>query len=384
MKQPDLTAIRKQNLIKMLDLMTLAPARTRQELADASGLSQMTVTNLVDLLKEQGVLQMKPIQRGQPKRPAQGRKADAISLSGENKAWLLVDISNQQFSMTLLGFDVGLLKELRADQQGEYLTRLEQFLQDSQSKVQDALGSRELLGVAIVTPGPYDLYSDTVYNQRLPQLNGVRVKELFRRCFGAYEYYVDEDVKFAVRSFSDLIISNRCELLYYLYIGEGVGGAAVHGGNMLRGLNATAGDAGHLLSTGRATFESFLSTEAFLRLLGLDACQPAQERQAALCRIAAEEPARYDAALDKMAAITAQMLHSVLWMLDPTHIIVDCVYARPRGDVFLQSLSVHLSAQFEGENRALPQLCPGASGLSSVLRGAVNALQRAWLDRILM
>lgn len=384
MKLIDLTAIRKQNLVKILDLMTLAPARTRQELAEAAGLSQMTVTNLVDLLKEQGVLQMKPIQRGQKARPAQGRKADAISLSGDSKAWLLVDISNQQFSMTLLGFDVGLLGELRADARGEYLPRLEQFLQDSKPAVMQALGSRELLGVAIVTPGPYDLSSDTVNNQRLPQLNGVKIKALFHRCFGDYEYYVDEDVKFAVRSFSDLIVSNQCEVLYYLYIGEGVGGAAVHGGNMLRGLNATAGDAGHLLSGGSVTFESLLSTEAFTRRLGLDACLSAEERQSALSRIAAEEPQRYDAALDEMAAIAARMLHAVLWMLDPTHIIADCVYARPRQEVFIQALSRHMQRQFEGENRVLPQLFPGASGLSSVVRGAVHVLQRAWLDRVLM
>ena len=34
MRPIDLTAIRKQNLVKLLDLMTLAPGRTRQELAD--------------------------------------------------------------------------------------------------------------------------------------------------------------------------------------------------------------------------------------------------------------------------------------------------------------------------------------------------------------
>lgn len=384
MKQLDLTAIRKQNLIKILDLMTLGPARTRQELAEAAGLSQMTVTNLVDLLKEQGVLQMKPLQRGGKERPAQGRKADVISLSGENKAWLLVDISNQQFSMTLVGFDVGLLQELHDDQRGEYLPRLEQFLQDSRQQVLQTLGHRELLGVAIVTPGPYDLSSDTVNNQRLPQLNGVKIKALFRRCFGDYEYYVDEDVKFAVRSFSDLIVSNQCEVLYYLYIGEGVGGAAVHGGNMLRGLNATAGDAGHLLSNGDVTFESLLSTEAFTRLLGLEESLSPENRQDSLCRMATEAPQRYDAALDEMAAITARMLHAVLWMLDPTHIIIDCVYAQPRGDVFAQAVARRTRQLFGGENRVLPQMFPAAPGVSSVRRGAVHALQRAWLDRILL
>ncbi len=383
MKQIALSSIRKQNLSKVLDLLTLAPAMTRQELADAAGLSQMTVTNLVDLLKKQGVLHMEPIQRSERERPAQGRKAEAISLSGENKAWLLVDLSNRRFSMTLVGFDVGPLQELYDDQRGEYLPRLEAFLYSGHRQVLQVLGSRELLGVAIVTPGPYDLSSDTVNNQRLPQLNGVKIKALFRRCFGDYEYYVDEDVKFAVRAFSDLIVSNQCEVLYYLYIGEGVGGAAVHGGNMLRGLNATAGDVGHLRSRGGVTFESLLSTEAFLRLLGVADAQSPESCQEYLCRMAAEDPARYDAALDEMAAIAAKMLHAVLWMLDPTHIIIDCVYAQPRGNVFAQAVARRVQQLFDGEDRVLPLMCPAASGMSSVRRGAVHVLQRAWLDRIL-
>jgi len=379
MKPFALSSIRRQNLVKVLDLLTLAPAMTRQELAEAAGLSLMTVTNLVDLLKEQGVLHFNPIHRECVTRHPTGRKADAISLTGARKAWLLVDISNSLLTMTLVGFDVGLLLALHDDQRGDYLPRLEQFLRSGSRQVLAALGDRELLGVAVVTPGPYEISSDTVNNQRIPQLNGVKIKELLRRCMGSYEYYVDEDVKFAVRAFSDLFVLHQCEVLYYLYIGEGVGGAAVHGGNMLRGLNATAGDAGHLIDRRGATYESRLSTDAFARRLGL-AESPAPE---ALQQLADADPARYDAALEDMAAAAAEMLHGVLWMLDPTHIIIDCVYARPRGDVFMQALSRHMRSHFEGENRILPQLFPGASGVSSVLRGAVRVLQRAWLDRIL-
>lgn len=379
MKLTELSNIRRQNLGKVLDLLTVSPAMTRQQLADATHLSQMTVTNLVDLLKEQGVLQFMPAHREGIARPALGRKADAISLCSTQKAWLLADISNRQFSLTLLGFDVSVLMELHDDGHGDYLPRLEAFLRDGIRQVRSALGSRELLGVAIVTPGPYEISSDTVQNQRLPQLNGVRIKELFRRCMGHYEYYVDEDVKFAVRAFSDLIAQTRSEVLYYLYIGEGVGGAAVHGGNMLRGLNATAGDPGHLRSREGDTYESRLSTGAFSRLLGQsDALAPD-----ALARFALQEPARYAAALEQMAGITAEMLHGVLWMLDPTHIIIDCIYARPMEDMFLQAVSGHMRALFSADERMLPQLFPGASGLSSVLRGAVRVLQKAWLERML-
>ena len=384
MKLPALSSIRKQNLRKVLDLLTLASGVTRLELAEAAGLSNMTVTNLVDILKEQGVLRLQTLQREGSARPAQGRKAESISLSGEEKAWLLVDISNRQFTLTLLGFDVHPLLEMHDDHQGEYLDRLERFLLEAKACVSLALEGRELLGVAIVTPGPYEILSDTVSNQRIPQLNGVKIKALFRRCLGEYEYYVDEDVKFAVRAFSDLMVSPGCEVLFYLYIGEGVGGAAVHGGNMLRGLNATAGDAGHLIAGSRSTFESHLSTEAFARLLGMPEEPSAQRLQDALLRMAEEQPQRYDEALDAMAKTTAEMLHGVLWMLDPTHVIIDCVYARPREDAFVQAVKCHLKQLFADEKRLLPQIAHSDLGVSSVLRGAVHVLQRAWLERILM
>ena len=384
MKPIVLSSIRKQNLCKMLDLLTLAPAMTRQELAEAAGLSQMTVTNLVELLKKQGVLRLTTVPRDENSRYAQGRKAQAISLCGDRKAWLIADISNRQFSMTLAGFDVEILMELHDHRQGDDLRRLESFLCEGGIRVQKALSDRELLGVAIITPGPYEISSDTVNHQRLPQLDGVRIKELFRRCLGHYEYYVDEDVKFAVRSFTDLTALNQHKVLYYLYIGEGVGGAAVHDGYMLRGLNSSAGDAGRLIDRHGSIYESRLNTEAFLQLLDIPKSLSRKELRETLQRIARDQPLRYASALDTMASVTAEMLHSVLWMLDPTHIIIDCIYAQPDGSSFAQMVEKHLTRLFQGEPRILPSLLPCSSTVSSALRGAVRVLQKAWLDRILM
>lgn len=377
MKTSALSNIRMQNLRCMLDLLSHSPALTRQALSEASGLSLMTVTNLVELLKKQGVLQLTPIDRGDSNRPVHGRKAEAITLSGEKKAWLIADISGLQFRLTLMAFDAQILLEMHDDQPGEYISRLESFLQSAQEKVRHSLGSRELLGVAIVAPGPYEIESDTVFNQRLPQLNSVKIKALFQRCLGAHEYYVDEDVKFAVRAFPTLI--DQSELLYYLYIGEGVGGAAVHSGNMLRGRNATAGDAGHLLDGQGHTYESLLSTDAFARQLGL----PEHTSQEALVQAMQKDPAHCLAILTEMAGITAEMLHSVMWLLDPTHIIVDCPYAEPFMADFTVAIKAALSTRFAGENRQLPEIAAAAPGLGSVLRGAIRVLQRAWLERIL-
>lgn len=384
MKTIDLSSIRKQNLCKLLDLLTFAPAMTRQELAEAASLSQMTVTNLVELLKKQGVLRLTTVPRNENSRHVQGRRAKDIALCGAKKAWLIIDISGWRFSMTLMGFNVEILLEIHDDQQGEYLQRLEDFLSKGRAHIQSALSGRELLGVAVVTPGPYEIGSDTVKNQRLPLLNGVRIKALFRRCFGDYDYYVDEDVKFAVRSFSDLNMLDECEVLYYLYIGEGVGGAAIHRGNMLRGLNATAGDAGRIIDRQGDIYERSLNTDAFIRLLNFSSPLPSEKLHEALQRFAANRPLEYASGLDTMASVTAEMLHSVLWILDPTHIILDCAYVQPGDDAFVRMVEKHLIELFQNEPRILPRLSSCSSDISSVLRGAVRVLQKAWIDRILL
>ena len=50
MKPMDQICIRRQNVTRIWDLMSRNPRMTRQKLAEASGLSLMTVTNLIDCL----------------------------------------------------------------------------------------------------------------------------------------------------------------------------------------------------------------------------------------------------------------------------------------------------------------------------------------------
>lgn len=376
MKQNSLTAIRTENLRRLLDLLTLAPPMTRQEMAERTGLSLMSVTNLVDVLKEQDVLRLTPLRR-----QSMGRRAEAISLSGEKKAWLTLDISSRVPRLLVLGFDLSLILEERETQSVDDLEGLRTFLRRVKDKLPQALEGREVLGVAVVTPGPYEIASDTVNNQRMPHLNGVKLKALLQAELGAYDYYVEEDVKFAVRAFAALNEQHRDDVLYYLFIGEGVGGATVHDGNMLRGLNATAGDAGQLTDRDGRPYEAHLSLAAYAGLLDLNADEPPEQLRQALLALAEAEPERCRQALSQMAAVAAEMLHGVLWLLDPQRIIIDCRYASPFGDWFVEQVAQQLCIRFEGTRRILPEISCASQCIPSVLRGAVCVLQRVWLEK---
>ena len=213
MKSLDQSTIRKQNVRRILDLLTAQSPKTRQSLAEATGLSLMTVTNLVDQLKTQQVLELAPVARCSDAKRISGRKAENISLNGSGHAWMIIDLSGRNFRYVLMGFDLSPLHEQNCSKEGDYLPRLEAFLCDIHAELDSLLLGRKLLGVAVVVPGPYEIASDTVFNQRLPELNAVRIKALLQRCLGDYNYYVDEDVKFAVRAFAPLIEQDPCELL---------------------------------------------------------------------------------------------------------------------------------------------------------------------------
>jgi len=185
-----------------------------------------------------------------------------------------------------------------------------------------------------------------------------------------------------VRAFVPLIEQDPCELLYYLYIGEGVGGAAVHSSNMLRGLNATAGDAGQLTMPSGVTYESLLSLSAFGASLGCCA-QDNKHLLQQLMDYAASHPQAYLSALESAAQTTADMLYSVLWILDPSRIVIDCRYALSFQDAFMDSIAKNVAARLYASKKKVPLFVPAPQGMSSVIRGAVQVLQREWIERTL-
>lgn len=388
MKTIDQFSIRKQNISRLWEVLDSRPSVTRQELAEKTSLSLMTVTNLVDHLNRYHVLAFSsPTLDTAVGRRSAGRRADIISINKDSHAWLLVDLTDRHFRFFTLALDKSVLYSGPAwdyDAERDYSLNLIDFLRRCRGYVETELKKREILGVSVVVPGPYDIEADTVRNKRVPELNTLAVKKTLRRELGMYDYYVDEDVKFAVRAYMQLASQSGSELLYYLYIGEGVGGAASHSGNVLRGQNAAAGDAGQLLMQDGRTFEEALSLRAFASRLALNDTGRLSEDEllARIDSFAYKNAAVYRKALLDTAGIAARMLYNVVWMLDPKQIVIDCRYAQPLESEFFAHVRNALSASLDGALSALPELLPALRDRRSVIEGAAQVLCREWINRI--
>ena len=77
------------------------------------------------------------------------------------------------------------------------------------------------------------------------------------------------------------------------------------------------------------------------------------------------------------------MLYSVLWVLDPSLIVIDCRYALSYREEFIGYIAENIALRLASSGKKQPELMAAPQGMSSVIRGAVQVLQREWIERLL-
>ncbi len=377
-KPLDQAAIRKQNIRKILLLLSHFSNMTRQSLSEHSGLSLMTVSNLVELLRSHDVLAFTLMPHAQH---TSGRKAEIIRLSGQKHAWLILTLSERKFSFQLLGFDLSPLAHGSAPASASnYVESLKLFAHQVRARLARDLAGRALLGVAIISPDAYNSRSDSLTGHNLhPKIGCASIKELFREHLGEYSYIADKEVKYAIRAFPLLLNhSMPFEVLYYLYIGENMGGALMMEGKLLYGLNNASGDASTMRRPNGEAYEDLLGLSAFTKAVGLRST-----RYDALCELALTDPELYRSTLLRFGEMAADLITDIIRQHDPHKLVIDCLYALPYEDLFLSQLREGLRKRQDHPEYALPELSLVPHSANTVQNGAVHALQLEWLEKII-
>ena len=392
MPKLDQGSIRKHNLYQLWKIIYDNPGITRQELAKQSSLSLMSVTNLVTCLEKQQALSIYRDEESVKAHTGAGRKADNIALSDDNHMWVMLDLTDIHFRYSIFTLNMRSIPAYSSFQYNPACS-YEQNLLTLLSELKEHLGSlllvRELIGIAVSVPGPYDISADTVNNIRVPQISNLRLKRFLSHHLGNFSYYIDEDVKFAVRAY--MTPHSACDLLYYLYIGEGVGGAACLGDTVLRGLNAVAGDASQLLTQQDGsydTFESAVSLRSFVHTLNIAASRsilgpPQDALLNSIQAYAVLHPDAYRKALSHMAEHIARMLYNVLWILDPCRVVIDCRYAAFDEEGFMNDIHAALRSLTANSLPRLPECIFASASVSAINIGAMQVIIKAWISRIL-
>ena len=371
-----------QNLKRIYQLVRRMSPVTRTELAKRTGLSLMTITNLVDYLYSEGVLLIDN-NKSDNKR---GRKADLVSLNLNNLCVMVLDITQEHFHFSVMDLGASAIAipfYWRNNPAQTYIKNFDAFLRYVRTVTERAGYLTKLAGIGVSVPGPYIPEKDQVFNRRIPGLDDVPVKAVIEARFTGVKVYIDEDVKFAAHYHIHGDEDRTGEVMVYVYIGEGMGGAIVNENRIIRGRNSIAGDMGQLLADRNgANYESLLSLSAlYRRILGKKPVDyDANDMLQALIAFQNEKPARVAKALFGIYDAIVRLLYNLLWFVDPHTIVIECEYLPALDKAYADKIRRRLLERTEGLLPAVPEIIFESNRRKDSHAGAALYIIERWLN----
>jgi len=379
MKKIALASIRAQNLKQIFDVIVKEGPTTRGRLAEATKLSLMTVSNVVENMIANEIITV----RSKKSATGAGRKADLVDVVQDAHALLVLDLTEREFSHVVLGLNGKTLYEpqpIPTEIAADYGTSLKHYLEKVAAEIAEHGLTEKMAGVGVSVPGPYQVDTDTVYTALTPELNEIHLKAMINEIFGEkIMVYIDEDVKYAARANLSMVENAAEKTLAYIYIGEGVGGAFLVNGRILMGAHSMAGEISRMIISNDGRRADSLSRKTFLQKLGV---KSQSDWLGEVMKIKNEDESRISKALDEIAEDLTELCYGLSWLVDPHEIILECDYVRMLDDTFTDRVQKMLDERIKGTSPHAPVLSMTYQGLRYAHRGAAMVLTDKWLENL--
>jgi glucokinase len=197
------------------------------------------------------------------------------------------------------------------------------------------------------------------------------------------DIFIDEDVKFAAQANIIEIPDYTQKIIYYMYIGEGVGGAISVNGVIVRGLFSFAGDIGQVLADEDTCFEELISLKAFAReVTGNDITGSDEDIMSVLKDYQIKNTHVFSQYLNKFCRMISTALYNVIWFIDPHTIIIECRYAELDNDFFLENIRETLTQKLLPIRRDIPKILLSNHIVKNAHVGSGIILRNRWLKSI--
>lgn len=331
------SALRELNQQRILDTLLSGGPSTQAELARQTGLSTATVSNIVRMLTESGLVETEPT-------TSSGRRALLVRLSNAVAVAVGIDFGRRHLRIviTTLGYRVvaeefvelplGHRAEDGIDRAAQILARL---LDDN------GIAAAAVRGVGVGIPGPIDRrQSRVVQGAILPEWVGISLADLEERL--RFPVVFDNDANLGALAEVTWGPHSEVENLAFVKIGTGIGSGLVLGGRPYYGGIGVTGEIGHdtIADNGvvchcgnRGCLETVASTTVMLQLLE----RTGAVRTADIVRNALAGDAATIRVLDDAGLSVGRVLATVANLINPEVIVVGGPLAG-LGDLFLSSI----------------------------------------------
>lgn len=230
------------NQSRVLDAVRRSDGVSRVELAEQTGLTAQTVSNIVRRLLDQRLVleDGRATSRG-------GKRATVLRLNAE--AYYAVGMHLDPASTTLVVTDLAGRVVARARRRtpsgGSPRGVIEALSRSVRAVVERARVPDRILGLGVAAPGPIDTASDVVTPPNLPGWRSVPLREALEEDTGL-AVLLDNDATAATIGERWAGGERRSSDMAFVHVGTGVGGGLVLDGRVYRGSTWNAAEIGHM------------------------------------------------------------------------------------------------------------------------------------------
>ncbi|QFG26531.1 ROK family transcriptional regulator [Actinomadura sp. WMMB 499] len=364
--------MRGRNLAVVLEHIARHQPVTRARLAELTGFTKTTVSNLVGILDEAGlVVDGAPVHEGE-----RGRPGVAVSLRGDGAAGLGLEVGVDHLSACVLDLArrVRYRHVVTGDNRGREPAAVLAALAGLADEAVAAAAGQGLTaaGAAVALPGLLDRGNGVV--RHAPNLGWTDVPVAGALAGLPAEY--DNEANLA--ALGELWFGGGTRLGDFVHVsGEiGIGAGIVVDGRVFRGAHGFAGELGHLVADpsgptcpcgGRGCLEQIAGRDALLRAAAIPAGGAPEDLAA---RLAAGD-AQAVAAAGRAGRALGGALASVVNLLDPDTIVLGGVYP-PLAPWIVPPLRAALAAGPGSLRRAVPPVEVSALADGAAVLGAAG------------
>lgn len=230
---------RSHNRALMLQLLYRGEGQSRAELARASGLSQVTVSDLVSELIDEGIV----AEEGRRKSPGPGAPARAIGLAPDSRNIVAIAISGgDRFEGAVFSLGGEIIAHDVVERGREVGQDAVRLLTDLVDRLLEHV-TAPVLGIGVSSPGIIDADGVVRVSANLGW-SDLPLRGLLAERTGLPVYVTNGANALGI---AELSLGHVDHDLLLVRIGSGVGVAAIINGQLVHGLNYTAGELSHVV-----------------------------------------------------------------------------------------------------------------------------------------
>ena len=226
----------------IIETIRLAGIISRTEISRRTGLTQQSVSRILRLLLQQGLL----VEEAQERAERLGKPRTPVRLRSKAAHAVGIHIDPELLTVAVVDLDGTIVRRETVDLADDLAA--DQLIDLTAATVNAALSISQvdlasMLGVGVAVPGPIDADGTLLALPLQPAWRGLKIRQLLQQKLN-HPVLVEKDGTAAAIGERWIGRSARARDFAYLYLGTGVGSGLILNGSIYRGGTANAGEFG--------------------------------------------------------------------------------------------------------------------------------------------